>query len=713
MFQRTRPRATRTAAVAAGCVLLAIVGGAGAAAAPASPAVYARDASAYAGHCAARGEQARGMLAALESDDRPADQTTVLEPYNELLVVIFDTSQDASLMHNVHPDPGVRNAAGECEQAFEAIDTARKLSRPLYDRIAAVDLADADAKTRYFVERTLREFRLQGVDRDEATRARIRALNEEIVALGQAFDRNIAEDVRHIEVPSADGLAGLPADWIEARAPAPDGSFRITTRYPDFIPFMRYAEDDALRRALYFEFQNRGHPANEDVLEGLLRKRWEVARLQGFDSWADQALADKMVGTADRAAQFIDSGSADALPRARADYAELLARLRLEQPDAAAVQPWQLSRLTHRVREEKYGFDGAALREYFVYPRVRDGIFGLMSDLFGVAFRPRPGAWTWHEDVEAWEMVEDERVIGRFYLDMHPRDGKYQHAAHFYYRAGLADGRTPESALVCNFPGGAGRPARMEQDQVETFLHEFGHLVHYLFRYHQPWLGISQPERDFMEAPSTMLEEWIYDPPTLQTFARNDAGQPIPTELVERMRAAREFGQGLFVNRQMFLAAVSLGFHDRDPAGFELEALYEALSDRYSLVPHVPGTHMYAAFGHLNSYSAYYYTYMWSHAIAFDMFGRFEAAGLRDRRTAADYRHKVLEVGGSRPARDFVDDFLGRPFSFAAFRDRLNTAPAGDARQDGEDAAAGAEAGTEGEAGAPGTAVPAAAPGAR
>jgi thimet oligopeptidase len=635
---------------------------------------------AFSRRCESDAIRAREMLAALEAYDGPATVAGVLEPYNELLVAIFDASQGAGLMHSVHPDAAVRRAAGECEQIFDAIEVESRLSRPLYELVAAVDVADADPKTRYFVERTLRDFRLQGVDKNEATRARIRALNEEITALGQTFDRNITNSVGSIEVPSVDGLAGMPADWIEARDPDENGRYRVTTRYPDFIPFMRYAHNDELRRALYVERQNRGYPENVAVLEALIEKRWEVARLQGFESWADQALADKMIGDAEQAALFIDSGSTDALPRAREDYAELLAQLRKEQPEATVVQPWQQARLAHLVREEKFGLDPGAVRSYFEYGQVRDGIFRLTSDLFGVSFRKREGAETWHEDVEAWEMVEDGQVIGRFYLDMHPRDGKYQHAAHFYYRAGLADGRIPESVLVCNFPGGDGRPARMEQEQVETFLHEFGHLLHYLFRYRQPWLGISQPERDFIEAPSTMLEEWVYDAPTLQSFARNEQGEPIPDELVAKMRAARDFGQGLFVHRQLFLAALSLNFYDRDPDSFELEGLYRELSDRYSLLPYVEGTHMYTAFGHLNSYSAYYYTYMWSLAIAYDMFGRFEAAGLRDRSTAMDYREKVLAVGGSKPAREFIDDFLGRPYDFTAFERRLDSGTRGGAR---------------------------------
>jgi thimet oligopeptidase len=630
----------------------------------------------YAARCEAAALEARQMLAALEAGQEAATIESVLRPYNDLLVALFDPAQEGSLLSNVHPDEAMRDAAAACEQTFEVLNSERLLSRPLYERLARVDVSGADDKTRYFVERTLREFRLKGVDQDEATRARIRTLAEEITALGQRFDRNIAEDVRSISVDSAADLAGLPADWVDAHPPEADGKIRITTNYPDYIPFMRYAESDELRRALYIEYNNRGYPANESVLKDLIVKRTEQARLQGFENWADLALADKMIGDGRRAATFIEDGSAGALPRARQDYEMLLARLREDEPDAVEVMPWQTTRLSEAIRQETYELSSEELRPYFRYDRVRDGIFDLTSRMYGVSFRPGSEDGTWDESVEAWEMLDGDEIVGRFYLDMHPRDGKYKHAAHFYKRAGLADGRIPESALVCNFPGERGKPAYMEKDQVETFLHEFGHLVHYLFRYHQPWLGISQPERDFIEAPSMMLEEWIYDAPTLQSFAVNDAGDAIPAELVGKMRAARDFGQGLFVHRQLFLAAISLNFYNRDPASFELEPLYRSLAERYSLIPHVDGTHMYTAFGHLNGYSAFYYTYMWSLAMAYDMFGRFEAAGLNDRAVALDYRDKVLAVGGSKPAADFVSDFLGRPYDFRAFKRRLNSADA-------------------------------------
>jgi len=540
-----------------------------------------------------------------------------------------------------------------------------------------MDLSGVDAKTRRFVELALRDFRLAGVHTDDVTRARIRALSDEITALEQAYARNITADVRSITVESRQDLSGMPADWIDAREKGEDGTFRVTTDYPDYLPFMRYSQRDDLRRALFIQFNTRGYPANREVLARLLSSRNEIARLQGFENWADRAAADKMIGDGSRAREFIDEALAIVRPRAEADYAQLLERLRQDDPRAERLEAWQVPYVTDRLRGDRFQVSGEELRQYFEYRRVRDGIFQLTTDLFGIHIRERRGAEVWHDSVEAYEFVDDGRVLGRFYLDMHPREGKSKRASHIYYRVGVADRRIPESALVCNFPGGNGAAAKLEHRQVESFLHEFGHLVHYHLRFHQPWVAISQPERDFIEAPSQLLEEWLYDPETLGRFAVNDAGKPIPPDLVSRTREARMFGEALRLQGQLNLADLSLSLHDRSPASFEVNALYTEISLRNAVVPHVPEAHKYANFGHLGlaEYSASYYTYVWSQAIADDMFTRFREAGLRDRDTAMAYRRLVLEPGGSIPANELVAAFLGRPFNLEAFQRRLNGIP--------------------------------------
>jgi thimet oligopeptidase len=635
-----------------------------------TPPVLPGDVASLNAHCDTGLDDARALLVSLEAGNESPDVASFLEPYDELARQVVNGIYLGRLLGSVHPEAGVREAAGECQLRFEALQTDIELSVELFRGFAALDVGDEPAETRFFVNKRLRDFRLAGVDRDAATRARIKALNDEIVALGIEFGRNIVDDVRSIGVESAAALAGLPADWIAARPPGDDGLIRITTDYPDYLPFMRYAEDDSLREALYREFDNRAYPANEAVLESLLARRYELARLTGFDHWADRATADKMTGSAAVARSFIDRGAATARPRAEADRAALLARLRQENPAATAVMPWQDSRLTRLIREERYALDADSVRPYLEYGKVRDGIFRLVEDLWDLRIEPT-GAAVWHEDVSAWRMLQGERLLGHFFLDMHPRPGKYKHAAMFQIRNGVRDRHLPAAALVTNLPGGGPDKGYLEQEQVRTFLHEFGHLVHWLTMSHQRWVENTAPEWDFIEAPSIMLQEWLYDTETLRGFATNDAGEAIPAATVEKMRAARDFGQGRFVHRQMFLSALSLGFYDADPSTFGLRERLEDIHARYSIQPLVDGTHMYTAFGHLDGYSAYYYTYMWSLAIALDMLGRFEATGLRDTDVARAYRDEVLAPGGSRPAGDSVAAFLGRPYDLEAFRRRL------------------------------------------
>jgi thimet oligopeptidase len=233
-------------------------------------------------------------------------------------------------------------------------------------------------------------------------------------------------------------------------------------------------------------------------------------------------------------------------------------------------------------------------------------------------------------------------------------------------------GRLPEAALVCNLPGGVGGdPGLMEPEDVRTVFHEFGHLIHHLFASHHRWVGISgiTTEWDFVEAPSQMLEEWMRDPATLASFAKDyQTGEPIPADLVARMNRATDFGKALGVRRQMVFARVSLGLHDRPPATIVPDSLVLETEAKYEPFPPMPETHVEAGFGHLTGYSAIYYTYMWSLVIAKDLFSTFDRTRLLEPGVARRYRQLVLAPGGSKPAADLVQGYLGRPFNFDAWR---------------------------------------------
>jgi thimet oligopeptidase len=530
------------------------------------------------------------------------------------------------------------------------------LDPEIYRALSAVDASGEDEGTRWYLFRVLRDFRRAGVDKDQAVRARVRALNEELVRIGQEFQRNIRDDVRSVDV-APDELAGLPDDYVKAHA-----SGRITTDYPDYIPFMTYSRSSAAREKLWKVYRQRAHPRNLEVLDRMLGRRFELARLLGHSSWAAYVTEDKMIGSEKAASDFIEKISAAAEARARKDYDVLRSRAGAER-----VEAWDSEYLKERVRAEQFDFDSQSVRPYFELERVQQGVFETTARMFGVEYRKAADAPVWHPDVTAWEIVEQDRVIGRFFLDLFPREGKYKHAAQFTLTSGQKGRSLPEGALVCNFPRA---PALLEHSEVVTWFHEFGHLLHHIFGGHTRWAGVSgvRTEWDFVEAPSQMLEEWCWDRSVLQKFARHhQTGEPIPAALVERMRAADEFGKGLRVRQQMFYAATSLRFHDRDPAGLDTTALAGELQERYTPFRHVPGTYFQESFGHLEGYSAIYYTYMWSLVIAKDLFDVFRREGLLDREAALRYRRRILEPGGSKPAAGLVKDFLGREASFDAF----------------------------------------------
>jgi thimet oligopeptidase len=609
-------------------------------------------------------------------DPRTTENTLI--PYNRMLMHLGAIRFQSDLLSNVHPDRTVREAAEKAGRQGAAKTTELRLDRALYDAFRAVDATGADRATRHFVQRTLRDFRRAGVDKPPRVRAQAARLREEIVQLGQAFQRNIRDDVRSLKLDGAGDLAGLPQDWIAAHSVGKNGKITITTRYPDYVPFMTYAINADARRALYRESKNRGYPQNIDLLNTLIARRNDLAQLLGYANWADYATEDKMIGSAGAAQAFIDRIARVSKAAMERDYAALLERKRRDDPDAAAVADWEKGYYENLVKRERFAFDPRAARPYFNFAQVRDGLFALTGRMFGIEYRQVTGLNLWHPDVTVWDVYEGNKRLGRFYLDLHPRTNKYSHAACFELCAGVTGERLPQAVLVANLPDPARSKdglALMEHDDVVTIFHEFGHVLHHILGGDRPWVANSgiTTEWDFVEAPAQMLEHFCWEVETLQVFARHhETGEPIPADLVARLKRAADFGTGLETAHQLFLAAVSLDYYTQDPKTLDTTELLIELQEKYSPFDYEAGTHLQCSFSHLDNYSAVYYTYLWSLVIAKDLFRQFERDGLLNTTTARRYRATVLDPGGSKKAAELVGDFLGRPFAFDAFEEWLN-----------------------------------------
>jgi thimet oligopeptidase len=592
----------------------------------------------------------------------------VLELWNDADIALRGADSITGLLSEVHPDEQVRTLAEQRAQDVDRLRTDRGLDRALYDLIFDTDATGLDAPAYRVHEHVLRDFRRSGVDGSDEALARLREISERLTVLDQEFSRVIRDDVRSIQV-AREQLDGLPADYIEAHPANPDGLVTITTDYPDFLPFRTFARDADARRSLTVEFLNRGWPANDPVLHEMLALREEKAIILGYRTWPDYDADVKMIGTAQAIAEFIERVADAAEPAGQRDRDLLIERQRQDDPDARQFDASHVAYYSELVRRESFDVDAQEVRRYFDFPNVRAGLLEVTGRLFGLEYR-QVDVPSWHPDVAAYDVYSDGERRGRIYLDLHPREGKFKHAAQFDLVAGITGRQLPEGVLVCNFPQGL-----MEHQHVVTLFHEFGHLVHHVLGGNQHWARFSgvATEWDFVEAPSQMLEEWAWDAEILRTFAVDVAGRPIPAELVARMRAAQDFGKGLFVRTQIFYTALSYLLH-RDLPADHTEAVREVQA-RYDMLDYLKGTHFQAAFGHLAGYTSAYYTYMWSLVIAKDLFSAFDPADLFDPAVAHRYRDRILAPGGSRDAADLVTDFLGQPFSFDAFAAWLDREP--------------------------------------
>lgn len=604
----------------------------------------------------------REQVAALKAEPGP-DAESVLRRWDAVTLALSDVGALAGLLSNVHPDVAVRTAAEEAEVEVDKLVTELRQDRALYEVFAGLDAGGLDATAARLLSKTLEEFRRAGVDQDDATRARLAAISERITTIDQEFSRNIRDDVRTVRV-TPEQLAGMPEDWLAAHPADDDGLVTVTTDYPDAVPARMFVHDADVRRQVTIAFLERGYPQNEPLLKELFDLRHEYATLVGYADWASYDAAVKMIGEGPAIPEFIDKIAAAAQEPMERDLAVVLERYRRDVLDADAIDAADASYYEELVRKEQHDVDSQLVRTYFGFEQVRQGLLDVTGRLFGLRYEPAPDAVVWHEDVAAYDVYPGEagESLGRIYLDLFPREGKYKHAAQFTIANGVAGRQLPEGALVCNFSKGL-----MEHDHVVTLFHEFGHLVHHVLGGHVGWTRFSgvATEWDFVEAPSQMLEEWAWDADVLRTFARDAAGEPIPADLVDRMRAADDFGKGTTARQQMFYASVSYWFHTERPA--DLTARQVELQERYSPYRPIEGTHFFANFGHLGGYSSAYYTYMWSLVIAKDLFSAFDPDDLFDTEVAGRYRDRVLAAGGTKDAADLVADFLGRPYTFDAY----------------------------------------------
>ncbi|MDN4472444.1 M3 family metallopeptidase [Demequina zhanjiangensis] len=616
-------------------------------------------------HLGARLAAARDTITALRSADT-SDARAWIERWNEGDIALADVLELSSVISEAHGSADVRAHADALSTEARTFALSRFQDADVYASLSALDTATLTPEAAEVARRLGGDFRAQGAHLDQDTRATLAEIDARLTALSVEFSEHIRDAVGDIRI-APERLSGLPQDYIDAHPVAEDGLVRITTEYPDMLPFLDMADDRDARIALTIADRNRAYPENEPVLREMLELRDRKARLLGFPDFPTYATDAMMMSDGNGIDSFLAQVATAALPAGERDAARLLELARRDHPELEAITAADSRYYTEKLKAEEHGVDSKEVRRYLRYEKVRDGVLDLMGHLFGVEFAP-VDAVSWHPDVEAYDVIDDGTTIGRIRLDMHPRDGKFGHAACFGVVPGIAGRQLPESTLLCNFSRGL-----LTHDELETFLHEFGHLVHAIFGGHHPYVRTAgfgdRWEWDFIEAPSQLLEEWAWDATVLQRFATDDDGQPIPTALVDAMRAARDTCMGLLTCRQLVYGNLSFRLHRDHPE--DIDALYDAIERELDVREPIPGTHDWASFGHLTDYSSNYYTYQWSLSICRDLFTAFDPDDLLDPAPARRYRERILAPGGTRPAAELCEDFLGRPYSTRAYEDWL------------------------------------------
>ncbi len=413
---------------------------------------------------------AGAALEALRAVDGMRTLENTIVPFRMAQSQLSNASWLANIALNAHPDADFRAHARAWSARVAERVAALGSDSTVHAALAAVDLAEVDPDIRYMTERDLEAYRRNGIDRSREIRERVAALQAQIAALGNRFGNNIFSDHETLRLP-ADSFAGMPDDWLAAHPPDADGVVTVEVTAATAIPLMTFAERASTREAAFRAQFMAGHPTNIPLVDSIRSLRHELATLVGYPSWAAYAAAPMMAGSPERIRAFLAEADAASAQATHREIAELVARRRIEEPaagdlDFASYLYWQ-----NVLLREEYAFDEQVMRQYLPYDRVRDGILAAFAQMFALEFRPVPGTPVWSPDAEAWEVWEDGRLIGRFYLDMHPREGKFGHFGAFELR--LGGGTLPEMALLCNFPGGdEGDPGLMQPASVITFFHE-------------------------------------------------------------------------------------------------------------------------------------------------------------------------------------------------------------------------------------------------
>jgi Zn-dependent oligopeptidase len=608
---------------------------------------------------------------------------TVVLPLETASADFNDDLAAQGFLYNVSTNAKVRTASLKCSTDAGNALTEVAARPDLYKALAAAD-AGGSARGAAQVKVSqlwLTAFKRSGAGLPDAKRREFVMLQQKLTDAQNTFQANLGNDTSTIALTAAQAES-LPPDFVAASLKkSADGSgFTVPVNESTIGPFLQNETDSAARKAFYIAYNNRGGDANIALLQTAIASRDRLAHLVGYPSWAAFVLADRMAASPARVEAFLSQIDAAILPKARQERDEDAALAKAD--GKTSFDQWDQTYYENQLHKTKYAVDQNEIKQYFPVQHVVDSVLAIYQELLGVRFT-RVNVPVWQAQVQAYEVADaaSGAPLGRFYLDLFPRPGKYDHFANFPIipRRVMPDGtvRLAESAIVGNWPQPApGKVALLQHGDVETFFHEFGHNMAAMLAA-EPYETLTSGFRqDFIEAPSQMLENWAWDPAILKRVSANvTTGTPLPDDMIQKMIAARYVHYALQTSQQILYATVDMEYHTQKPP-VDTTAVWAATVARTTPNQYVPGTHPQSEFGHLmGGYDAGYYGYLWSKVYAQDMFSRFKAQGLTSPAAGMAYRRDILAPARLQEPDAEVRAFLGRPMNPNAFYQELGITP--------------------------------------
>lgn len=635
----------------------------------------------------ATGETIRDAKNQLDALFASSDLTfnSVLGGWDRIQNTISRAFNPVYLMAETHPDEHVRQSAREAIQTFSDFLNELGIDEDFYRLIKKYSQTE-EAKNlttdrKKFLSDILLGFRRNGFELTKEKREELKDIKTEIDRLCLEFSKNIGEATGFIEL-TEDEISGLPADFLKERK-TKDGTYKIDLTYPSYHPFMKYSNREDRRKELMMKFNNRAYPKNIAVLNQILQKRKQLAKVLGYKTYADFATEDRMVKSSATVWNFENQMIQSVKEKADRDYQELLGlKSSTTGKPETEIREWELAYWSNKLKSAKYSVDDQEVKQYFELSRTIDGLFLVTQKMLGLKYREVPNPSVWHSDVRQFEVSDHNtgKVIGSFYLDLYPRENKYGHAAMFPMVNGIllqsGEYEKPMASLVCNFPKpNRNQPSLLFFSDVKTLFHEFGHLLHGMVTTSAISLYAgTNTVIDYVETPSQFFENLVYEYDVLSLFAKHyKRDEIIPKVLVEKLISARHLGSGIQTQQQIFYGVYDFTLHDKvEHAEGEISTeILKQLKQELTQFSYADGDHFQTAFGHLAGYGAGYYSYLWSKVFAQDVWSVFEKNGVFDAETGNKFRSVILEPGGSKDALELVTEFLGREPNNTAFLKEL------------------------------------------